>query len=281
MTKRISPLFTWRSQLVEDPTLGASARHVALTLSLYMSERGDCAFPSVETLARDCARGKSTIVESLKSLELHGWLGVDRAPGAPGGRGRTNSYRATFPETVLLPTDSVNGPESETVLTDDETVLTPEETVLRAPVNGPESGRIPRQDHATTTPDHVAAPRRRDEIWDTFEVLYGPPEPSPHPDHGRRNRATKLARIAGAEVEELARLHTWASMHRDESIQRRVQTAIALATNIGDLRRLYATERGKNASDPVALREVEIDVDVTAHNAALEAADAARYGGSA
>lgn len=145
---RVSQLFTWRSAVIDDPALTASARHVALTLSLHMSERGDNAFPSVETLARECARGKSTIVESLKALEACGWLAVDRAPGAAGGRGRVNRYSATLPQSVLRSSVSANGPDAETVLSDEETVLTPSETVLRAAV-----------EHVLTTSEDVKPPR--------------------------------------------------------------------------------------------------------------------------
>lgn len=161
--KMISPLFTWRSALTTDPELHATARHVALVVSLYMSERGDNAFPSVQRIAADCARGKSAVVEGLQVLEKRGWLHVDRAPGKRGGRGRTNSYIATFPEHVELPR---NGPVAGKA--PHETVLSPtvpeaengpvsaingpvaEENGPVSPVNGPEAGRLPR--HTTPTP---------------------------------------------------------------------------------------------------------------------------------
>jgi hypothetical protein len=172
VSKRISPLFTWRAALIEDPRLNASTRHVALTLSLYMSERGDSAFPSEATLAKDCARGKSTISAAITQLEECGWVHVKRAPGNAGGRGRTNIYRAVVPKTVPSTDVPENGPEAETVLSEPETVLVTDETVPSQNSNGPEAGRLPRHDHANTTPDHVALAPRSRPVDPVFEALY-------------------------------------------------------------------------------------------------------------
>ena len=195
MSAKVSPLFTWRSALVEDERLIASTRHVALTLSLYMSERGDSAFPSVESLAKDCARGKSTIVAAIAQLEACGWLEVERAPGKAGGRGRTNAYRAVISRTVPQQTVSVNGPEAETVLSEPETVLSEPETVLRPVGNGPEAGRLPRQYHANTTPDPDGAilapdPGSTDSRDLEFEALYAIWVGQPYPADGSEAKLT-------------------------------------------------------------------------------------------
>lgn len=143
-TRRLSPLFTWRAALRHDDRLNATARHVGLALSLYMNEAGDSAFPSIRRLADDCARGLSTIQRALNDLEDCGWLTVTRAPGLPGGRGRTNDYRATIPETFLERdvSTSVPGPGNVPVA---------ELNVPVAVINVPESTGLPRQYHATTT----------------------------------------------------------------------------------------------------------------------------------
>lgn len=82
------------------------------------------------------------------------------------------------------------------------------------------------------------APRVPDAIWDELTELYGPPLPRPHPDHGRRNRAVQNAKLAGATAEELGALYRFAVASANESVRARAQTPSALATNIGDLRRL-------------------------------------------
>ena len=51
---QLSALFTWRSAICESG-LPPTARHVALTLSLHMNERGGSAFPGATLLATDGA----------------------------------------------------------------------------------------------------------------------------------------------------------------------------------------------------------------------------------
>jgi hypothetical protein len=93
--RRLSALFTWRGALVgDDSSASALERHVGLTLSLHMSERGDSAFPSVETLAGECGRSVSTVRGALRELERKGWLATQTRVG----RGHTNVYEAVIPD---------------------------------------------------------------------------------------------------------------------------------------------------------------------------------------
>lgn len=94
----LSPLFTWRSAVMDpSTTLSASARYVALALSLHMNERGDSCFPSLETLEAEVRHSRNHILDALRELEAGEWLHVQRPPGK-GGRGLKNHYRATIPE---------------------------------------------------------------------------------------------------------------------------------------------------------------------------------------
>jgi len=97
VTRRsLSPLFTWRTA-VKDSDLPSSAKHVALNLSLYMSEAGTSAFPGLRAQAADCSLGKDTVIKALRLLEEQGWL---RRTAIGGGRGHRAQYEATVPETV-------------------------------------------------------------------------------------------------------------------------------------------------------------------------------------
>lgn len=93
---RLLPLFSWRSAICQSD-LPSTTRHVALTLSLYMSERGDSAYPGAERLASDTGLTVRCVRQHLKTLEDRGWL-VCRVRG--GGAGKATEYAATIPETV-------------------------------------------------------------------------------------------------------------------------------------------------------------------------------------
>jgi hypothetical protein len=93
---RLLPLFSWRSAICQSD-LASTTRHVALTLSLYMSERGDSAYPGAERLASDTGLTVRCVRQHLKTLEERGWL-VCRVRG--GGAGKATEYAATIPETV-------------------------------------------------------------------------------------------------------------------------------------------------------------------------------------
>lgn len=98
-SERLSRLFTWRSALCESG-LPPTARHVGLTLSLHMSERGDSAFPSVSTLAEETGLARRSVQRHLRALqgegriEPDGWASYQTA----GGEQRTRRYRAAVPD---------------------------------------------------------------------------------------------------------------------------------------------------------------------------------------
>lgn len=96
----LAPLFTWRSAVCESD-LPPTARHVALTLSLYMNERGSSAFPGATRLARDTGLHESTVRAQLRDLCDAGWLEQTERGGQRGERRRANAYEARIPPTPL------------------------------------------------------------------------------------------------------------------------------------------------------------------------------------
>lgn len=106
--KRLSPLFTWRSALC-DSGLPSTARHVGLTLSLHMSERGDSCYPTVRQLADETGYHTDTITKATRALRDAGWLTV--SPGR--GRGRASEY------TAKIPAQFTQGASDETAASDD------------------------------------------------------------------------------------------------------------------------------------------------------------------
>lgn len=100
----LAPLYTWRTALCTSG-LEPTTRHVALTLSLYMNERGGSAFPGAERLAHDTGLTDRTVRDHLHKLVKTGWLEI---LAAGGGRNRANEYAARFPEIGNTERDSGN-----------------------------------------------------------------------------------------------------------------------------------------------------------------------------
>ena len=96
MSDTVQPLFTWRSAIC-DSQLAPTTRHVAVTLSLYMNERGASAFPGARRLAHDSGLGERTIREHLGILVEQGWLGIVEKGGLKGEERRANHYEARTP----------------------------------------------------------------------------------------------------------------------------------------------------------------------------------------
>lgn len=93
----LRPLFTWRSAIVESD-LPPVTRHVALTLSLHMNERGGSCFPSHPTLAAETGLHVDTVRTHLAALTKGGWLArVVNRRGS--GRGTRVEYEASVPTT--------------------------------------------------------------------------------------------------------------------------------------------------------------------------------------
>jgi hypothetical protein len=76
----------------------ATTQHVALVLSTYMDTTTLKAFPSVATLARDTSRKRTTVRDALRSLEMMGWLEIERYRNSRGDERISNRYYGRFPD---------------------------------------------------------------------------------------------------------------------------------------------------------------------------------------
>ena len=151
---RIKPLFSWRGAIC-DSGLAPSARHVALTLSLHMNERGGSCFPSISTLERETGLSRNTVLAALRELESAGWITVKRAARS------VNRYSATLPAGAI----TALGEAAASATT------------------APGVARPPRQGGATTAPD-LARPSRPNspiELSNNTRAridYVGPPDPT-------------------------------------------------------------------------------------------------------
>jgi len=111
MGDTLKPLFSWRGAICESG-LGPATRHVALTLSLHMNERGGSAYPGPARLAKETGLHVSTVKEKLSELERTGWLCCVVRGGIKGEKRCANQYEATFPEPALFATPVAVGDPS-------------------------------------------------------------------------------------------------------------------------------------------------------------------------
>jgi len=97
LTASLSPLFSWRGAIAsKESGLAPTLRHVALTLSLHMSEKGDSCFPSVSLLVDESGLAESTVRDSLRKLCDLGWLVKEARFRADGGQ-TSSVYCAATP----------------------------------------------------------------------------------------------------------------------------------------------------------------------------------------
>lgn len=82
----------WRRAIVKADDLGATERHVALTLAEFMDRYGAGAWPSRATLAVACRRSVKTIGRSLQAIEAAGYVYVERRVG------HVSRFSAVVPE---------------------------------------------------------------------------------------------------------------------------------------------------------------------------------------
>lgn len=94
---RLSPLFTWRSAVASRFGPKATTRHVLLTLSLHMNERGGSCFPATTTLADETGLSRRAVEEHIRLAEETGWI-RRKEVGLSGQRWRRKSYTASVPE---------------------------------------------------------------------------------------------------------------------------------------------------------------------------------------
>lgn len=236
MTKRLSPLFTWRTAITESE-LPQTRRLVALTLSLHMSEIGDSCWPSLKTLAEESGLSKATVVVALQDLEAAGYL--ERQEG--GGRGKPTLYTAQVPNLSSTQTDTgsvreidsfVPGGDEETdqseasakgsgnwtvsdverVQQSDpknrESVHLSKETVQLTEGNCPTDAVAIRKESDKRTSGERQEPlasstRMRDPIWDTLSQIFG--KPATRTEEQLRGKVVKELKAAAATPSEIGR----------------------------------------------------------------------------
>jgi len=104
--RTLNPLFSWRGMVASDEGPSEpTTRHVLLTLSLHMNEKGGSCFPSITTLEKETKLARRTILRHIKKATQSGWLSI-RKEHQGGNKWRRNNYTATIPASDRLSPDA-------------------------------------------------------------------------------------------------------------------------------------------------------------------------------
>lgn len=175
--QRLSSLFTWRSAIAASP-LPPTSKLVAFGLSLYMSERGDSAYPSNATLSADTSLSERAVREHLGLLVEGGWLTRDDRT-ARGGRGQTVHYTAVIP----APAAPIENPAPERAKGGTSRHERGHLSALKGAGGAPEYAKRATEDSAITTPTALAM-----DTADPFDDFW-----AAYPHHGRGKAEARKA----------------------------------------------------------------------------------------
>lgn len=93
-------IFSWR-EAIQTASLPSTTKLVLLNLSIYMNEKGEGCYPSVKRQASDTNLSEKTICDHLQKAAAAGFIYISKQRMA-GQQWALNSYRAIFPDTVVL-----------------------------------------------------------------------------------------------------------------------------------------------------------------------------------
>lgn len=210
--EELAPLFTWRSAIT-DSDLKPVTRHVALTLSLHMNERGGSCWPSMPTLAAETGLAVDTVRTHMKALTQRGWLKRTDRPG------QSSLWNATVPTTAIepsSPTPPLRHPSSPAPLVPDPTgarreshpsgltaptpPVPPEtSTSLSSSVNSPVAPTSSTRSRKPPSSKPPPTPRKPDLLWEALLAACGiDPDELTDSARGAANKAAAQLRGVNA-----------------------------------------------------------------------------------
>ncbi len=187
-------LFTWRSAIAESD-LDPTTRHVALTMSLYMNERGGSCYPSVAALVHDTGLSERAVRDHRKRLEDLGWLACVERGGVKGDKRRASAYEARVPDPGSRCRGTPAGGSADPGSRCPPSLHGTHHESLQ-------DSELPLgDDPAPPEPEKAKKPRARDPIWDALTELWGDATtPSAQSFRGRIVRELKAAGATGEET---------------------------------------------------------------------------------
>ena len=75
MSRKRPPFFNWRQAILESH-MGATTKHVLLTLSCHMNDAGESCYPSINRLCHETSLSNRAVITHLRLARDLGWIGV-------------------------------------------------------------------------------------------------------------------------------------------------------------------------------------------------------------
>lgn len=101
--------YTWRSAIVNSE-LPSTTRHVLLTLSLYINDMGQSAYPSIERLSKETGLTDRAVGKHLRLAKELGWVRVGKM-GFGGQNWANNCYFPQIPGDAEYTEQDIEGQE--------------------------------------------------------------------------------------------------------------------------------------------------------------------------
>ncbi|MDA0780655.1 MAG: helix-turn-helix domain-containing protein [Rickettsiales bacterium] len=92
-------IWSWRDAVIQSSELKSYSKHILLTLSVYMNDKGQGCYPSIERLIEDTGLARSTLIKYLKEAETLGFI-QKKIHGFSGQGWKQNEYIAIYPENI-------------------------------------------------------------------------------------------------------------------------------------------------------------------------------------
>lgn len=95
----VSQAWSWRAAIMQSD-LEPTTRHVLLTISMHMNEKGEGCYPSQELLAAETGLSREWVSKQIKTAVAKGWLLIEKH-GFKGRKWKRNEYLPRWPERDL------------------------------------------------------------------------------------------------------------------------------------------------------------------------------------
>lgn len=256
----LSPLFDWRSAVASKyGPESSTTRHVLLTLSLWMSVKGDGCYPSTRTLAEASGLSRRSVETHLATAISEGWIARDQH-GFSGQGWKRYEYAAKIPRSVLAAIQAEKkGGEGDSPRTSEGGEPRDKKVGKEVPTSTPLELSIETTNGALPAPSDLKRNGKGYVYPDAFEVVWAayPARRGNNPKKGAYRNWRRLVREGVDRGLLLAAVEDYAAWVRAEGIEGQ-RGVMMMQSFFGPEAEPWAQDWGANAEAAAADGEVEV-----------------------